>query len=173
MDIWVCGHPIQNCIFGLEVDIESKMGYLDPDLFWTRGPGPRALDQGPGPGVLDPGTQTRIWGPGPGTQTRGPDLGTWTQGPGTPAILSAVAARTLTESGLDGFACKIFQTLGLQLLEGMEPPTSNAAAEAMLLRALERYLQENDKSSAVPVSLGEADDLDSRRTLTCRFHTRV
>ena len=75
MDIWIYGHRIKKMIFGLEVDIEYKMGDLDPGLFLTRTElGPRHPDpgtltwgptRGPGPGDPDPGTRTQ--GPGPGS----------------------------------------------------------------------------------------------------------
>ena len=49
----IYGHNIKNLIFGFEVDIEFKMGYLDPGLFGTR----TNLD----PGLMGAGT----WDPGP------------------------------------------------------------------------------------------------------------
>ena len=59
MDVWIYGHRILNGIFGLEVDIKFKMGYLDPGP-GTRDPGPEA--RGPGPGTQGP--RTRDLGPG-------------------------------------------------------------------------------------------------------------
>ena len=51
------GHRIQNGIFGLEADIEFKMGYLYPGLFltqahWDPGPGSQAQHLAPVVGSL-------------------------------------------------------------------------------------------------------------------------
>ena len=56
IDIWPYGygHRIKNGIFDLEVDIEFKMGYLDPGLLWTRANLDPGLS-GPGP-ISGPGT---------------------------------------------------------------------------------------------------------------------
>ena len=80
MDIWIYGYRTRKMIFGLEMDIEFKMGYLDPRLFRTqayRDPGPQTRDPGPG----DPGTWARGPGPGPGPGPGDPDPGTRTRGP--------------------------------------------------------------------------------------------
>ena len=61
MDILIYGHRLQKWRFGLVVDIEFKMGYLDPGPSspgsQTQGPGPGTRD--PGPGDLDPGCHQR------------------------------------------------------------------------------------------------------------------
>ena len=85
MDMWIHGHHIQKMVVGLDVDIEFKMGYLDP------GPSGSGT-QDAGPGNLDPGTRT---GPGASVEPRPGDreLGTWTLGP-RPVVDLALGART-------------------------------------------------------------------------------
>ena len=53
MDIWTSNSKWR---FGLEVDIEFKMGYLYPGLVWTWDLGPGTQGCGdPDPGTWDPG----------------------------------------------------------------------------------------------------------------------